>query len=184
MTDQKPPPYVPDSHWVRSPLTIRNSQITLLLVSFTWGLSYVMPPKQRVTFSEVFPPDLEKWSGVPMWAVGTAMLFGAAMALGGEHLILRNPRQSQLGWGLSVLSHTWLCGIYFTLAIAAAATSLPQAHWTLPGMVSAASRPVLWAYIGNLHLGFANLPRPAFPKTEKKRRRKRRLKFVVEEDDE
>lgn len=167
-------------HWTRTPLMIRNSQTALLLVSFTWGLSYVMPSNLRIAFSEVFPPDLTRWSYIPMWGYGAIMLGGAVFALLGEHIILTSPRQSRFGWLVSFLAHTALVGTYWTLAVGAVAQGLPESHWTAAGLFSALSRPVLWWFIGYLHLGFATLPQPAFP--PRKKRRRRRLRFVEVSD--
>lgn len=183
MTNEFHTPQPPDdSHWIRSPMTTRHSQATLLLVSFTWGLSYCMPPAQRIPFSEVFPFDLTRWSSVPMWGWGAALLFFAAVAFMGERIILERGPGSATGWRASFMAHTFLVGIYGTLAVAALAQGISEiqvAHSPAVGLISALSRPVLWSYIAYLHLTYARLPRPASAFKQKKHRR---LRFIVREE--
>ena len=152
------------AHWVRTPLTTRISQTSLLLVTLAWGASYCMPPKLRVSFSEVFPPSLATYATVPMWGWGAVMVLSALMALVGERLILaaavtdREP--SYVGWRMSIWAHRLLAGVYFTLLAAALLTGIDQAGWSFAGLVSAASRPVLWGYIAVMHVMYSQLPSP------------------------
>lgn len=174
---------VDESHWVNTPMTTRHSQIGVLLVSFTWGLSYCMPESQRVAFSEVYPPDLSKWSFLPMWGWGVMMLCSAACAFFGERMILANG-VSRMGWGMSFASHAMLTSIYATLAVAALVTGAQESaamHWQGSAVLSALSRPVLWLLISFLHLTYARLPHPEWPKRHKRSRRRLRL---VQEDEE
>lgn len=161
------------AHWVRSPMTTRHSQTSILLVSLTWGLSYCMPPSLRVSFSEVFPPSLERWSSIPMWGWGIAMLFAAVSALIGEQLILKavvgRREPSRFGWRLSIFAHTCLAAIYFTLTIAALVSGIREAHWQAAAIISAISRPVLWGYIAYLHVTYSKLPSPYAPRVKKPR---------------
>lgn len=175
-----------DSHWIRSPLTTRHSQATLLLVSFAWGLSYCMPANLRIPFSEVFPPDLTRWSAIPMWGWGAMLLISATFAFMGERIILERGSGSNAGWRASFLSHTMLVAVYSTLAIAALTQGWLQVaavHFTAAAIISAISRPVLWGYIAYLHLTYARLPRP-LTATQPRRRKggRRKLRFVREEE--
>jgi hypothetical protein len=172
-----------DQHWVGSPITTRHSQGSLLLVSFTWGLSYVMPSNQRVPWSEVFPPDLTQWSAIPVWGYGILMLSGALVASFGENLI-RNTTQGRLGWHLSFLSHALLCAVYYTLALSAMVYGIKQAlqmNAEVAAIISALSRPVLWGFVGYLHLTYAQLPAPASPPRQRRKKHKRRIKIVRDE---
>lgn len=170
-----------EHHWTRTPITTRHSQTSLLFVSFCWGLGYSMPAKTRVPFSEVFPPDLERWSVITMGGYGAAMLAGAAFALLGERLILIN-QNVRLGWALSFLSHGLLFAVYASLSAAAIATGVQQSHGNVAAIISSLSRPVLWMLIAGLHLSFARLPAPHMPRP--RRKKKRRLKWVNEDDDD
>lgn len=154
------------AHWIRSPVTTRHSQLGLLLVTLCWGLGYCMPANLRIAWSEVFPPDLEKWSIVPMWGYGAGMVAGCVVALSGERMILSANGMSRMGWFCSFLAHALLCSIYFTLCIAALVYGIRQAQsfaFAAASDISSLSRPGLWFYIGYLHLSYARLPPPAFP---------------------
>jgi succinate dehydrogenase hydrophobic anchor subunit len=153
-------PVAGDQHWYRSPITTRHSQTALLLVSFTWGLSYCLPERLRISFSEVYPADLTKWASLPRWTVGAALLLAATHALIGERVIIKGSLHNRIGWHLSFLSHAVLFTIYATLAIGAIISGLLQAHWQIGPVISAISRPVLWGYIAYLHLTYARLPPP------------------------
>jgi hypothetical protein len=169
----------PQAHWVRNPITTRHSQTALLMVSFFWGLSYVMPVNLRIPFSEVFPPSVGEFSQIPMWGWGAAMLFAALAAIAGERMILISLVQktgpAQFGWRLSIFSHTVLVAVYATLAIGALITGFPETHAQAAGLISAISRPVLWGYIAYLHLTYARLPTPV----RIKRKKKGKLRFFV-----
>jgi hypothetical protein len=155
------------THWVRSPITTRHSQVGLLLVTLLWGLSYCMPTGLRIVWSEVFPPDLERWSFIPMWGYGAGMVAGCITALSGERMILSANGLSRAGWFFSFLAHTVLCAIYFTLAVAALVYGIREVGqtgvWSAAAIISALSRPGLWIFIGHQHLGYARLPPPDFP---------------------
>lgn len=159
------------AHWVRSPLTTRQSQTAILFVSLTWGLSYAMPTNLRIEFSEVFPRSLEHWSSIPMWGWGAAMLTSALLALVGERLILgsvvSHRQPSKFGWRLSIAAHTALAAIYATLCVAAAVTGMRETHMQAAAIISAVSRPVLWGYISFLHMTYSRLPDP-YPPSPKK----------------
>lgn len=114
-----------------------------------------------------------------MWGYGAMLLGSAVVALAGERLILGADGVSRVGWRLSFFAHAMLCAVYFTLAIAALVTGFIEARGTFPGLASAASRPVLWGYIGYLHVTYARLPRPDLP-TRKKRRRRIRMVYADE----
>lgn len=176
--------YRDESHWMRKAVTTRHSQGTLLLVSLFWGLSYCMPPGQRIIFSEVFPDTLSKHSGVPMWGWGVMLLVSALAALVGERAILGGNGQTRFGWRLSFISHAVLAGVYFTLAVSSLEVGVVEVasmHWAAPAIISAMSRPVLWSYIGYLHVTYARLPRPALAKKQKKQRK---YKLFVRVDDD
>lgn len=149
----------------------------LLLVTLFWGLSYCMPSALRISWSEVFPPDLDKWSVIPMWGYGAGMVTGFVIAISGERMILSaDDGLSRLGWFWSFLAHALLCSIYFTLCVAALVYGVRQAEvlsFTAASVISAMSRPVLWFYIGYLHLSYARLPQPTFPSKAKIRGRHR-----------
>ena len=173
-----------ESHWMRKAVTTRHSQGTLLLVSLFWGLSYCMPPGQRIIFSEVFPDTLAKHSQVPMWGWGVTLLVAAIAALIGERAILAANGQTRFGWRLSFISHTILAGVYFTLSVSSLEVGVMQVagmHWIAPAIISAVSRPVLWSYIAYLHVTYARLPRPELAK---KPHRKRKYKLFVRVDDD
>jgi hypothetical protein len=137
-----------------------------------------MPPKLRVPFSEVFPPSLSLYATIPMWGWGAMMVLSALMALVGERLILaaavgeREP--SYTGWHMSIWAHRFLAGVYFTLLAGALITGIGQAGWSFAGLVSAASRPVLWGYIAIMHVTYSRLPSP-YPDKVKPPRGKFRL---------
>lgn len=146
-------------HWVRSPLATRHSQTALLLVSFAWGMSYLMPRHRRISWSEVFPEDANL---VPMWAYGVALIGMALAALVGERLIMR-AQLARTGWRCSFFAHSALFAIYATLALSAMLHGFREAGaigWSAAGVISALSRPVLWGYVGYLHLTYARLPSP------------------------
>jgi hypothetical protein len=171
------------AHWVRTPLTTRISQSSLLLVTLFWGASYCIPTKLRVPFSEVFPPSLEHHSQVPMWGWGAAMVLSALMALIGERLILAaavtNREPSYLGWRMSMWAHRLLAGIYFALLAGALVTGIAQAGWSFAGLISAVSRPVLWGYIALMHVTYSRLPSPYPDKVKPPKKGKFKL-FVRE----
>lgn len=158
-----------DEHGRRgiSPLTTWHSQGGLLLISFTWGMSYVVPGDYRIAFSEVFPENLG--SGpmpMPMWGWGLALIITALLAFASERLIRRFKTQAWL-WHLGYGAHMVLSGIYAALAVAALLQAMSEIEgpWTSGSfwgnVVSAVSRTVLWGYIAYLHSTYARLPRPS-----------------------
>jgi hypothetical protein len=154
------------AHWINSPVSVRHSQMGLLLVTLCWGLSYCMPTRLRIPWSEVFPPDLERYSFIPMWGYGAGMVAGCVIAFSGERMILAASGLSRAGWFFSFLAHALLSSIYFTLCVAALVygfTEVQKVSFTFASVASAVSRPALWFYIGLLHLGYARLPAPTFP---------------------
>lgn len=143
-----------------SPLTTWHSQGGLLLISFTWGISYLIPPSHRVPFAEVFPTTL---SNVPMQLMGAIMVVCAVVAYVAEKLISRRRTSHYVAWRVGYLSHMVLAATYLTLALGALGEGLiqweDQTHWWGGTLITAISRPVLWAYVGYLHTTFARLPR-------------------------
>jgi hypothetical protein len=163
-----------ERHWVRSPISVRHSQTFLLVVTMIWGLSYVQPERLRIPWSEVFPPDLAKWSFIPMWGYGCGMIAGCLLAFAGERMIIMAEGTSRSGWLASFLAHAVLSAIYHTLALAALIYGLHQCegmYWSGAAVISALSRPVLWHGIGYLHWSFARLPPPDFPPKQPKKHR-------------
>jgi hypothetical protein len=155
-----------ERHWMRTPIAVRHSQTFLLVITLIWGLSYVQPAYLRIPWSEVFPPDLQKWSFIPMWGYGAGMITGCVGAFVGERMIIMASGMSKKGWVLSFLSHAILAAIYFTLAAAALVFGLRECgglYWSGAAVISALSRPCLWVGIGYMHLTFARLPPPDFP---------------------
>lgn len=173
------------AHWVRTPLTTRVSQTSLLLVSLSWGISYCIPEQLRVSFSEVYPPSLTKHTQVPMWCWGALMIVAAVMALVGERMILakavsqREP--SYVGWHMSVIAHIVLAAIYFTLLCGALVTGFVESAGSFPGIVSALSRPILWGYIAAMHVTYSRLPSPFPPSDTPKKKKKGKLKLFTRE---
>lgn len=141
-----------------TPLTTWHTQSGLLLISWTWGLSYLVPPHERIAFSEVFPA-FPAHADVPMWAWGVLMLGSASVALVAERVITHADGDHPVAWRAAWVAHALLAGCYMTLAFAALVTGGMQAH-SVNQAVTAISRPVLWGYIGYLHITFANLRRP------------------------
>ena len=148
-----------------SPLTTWHSQSGLLLISFTWGLSYMVPGDYRIAFSEVFPDNLDD-GPVPMGVWGVALVLTATLAFLSERLVTRRKVSAwmwSMGWG----AHMVLSGIYAALAIAALLQALSEIEgsWTSGSfwgnVISAISRTVLWGYIAYLHSTYARLPRPS-----------------------
>jgi hypothetical protein len=147
-----------------STLTTWHSQNGLLLISFTWGASYLVPERLRITFSEVFPTALAV-GRLPMWCWGTVLVMAAAVAYLMDLRITRHPPPHRWAWPAAWGAHMMLAGTYITLSACALAEGVTQIHgpptsvlfWG--GVVSAASRPVLWGYIGYLHSTYARLPR-------------------------
>lgn len=180
----QPRPDETGAHWVRNPVTTRHSQTALLLVTIAWGMSYCMPLPLRIPFSEVYPPNLSSLSQVPLWGYGAAMLFSALLALAGERMILisllRKDATGRIGWRMSIFAHMCLCALYATLACAALLVGLHEAHWMAAGLISAASRPILWGYISYLHWTYARLPIPS-PDYQEPKKKKGRLRFLVRE---
>lgn len=140
-----------------SPLTTWHSQSGLLWISWTWGLSYLVPARDRIAFSEVYP----HLAG-PMWMWGVGLIIAATIALISERVI-RTTRKRPWSWAWG--GHMVLAGIYSTLAAAALLQALGEVHGTPLGwgfwgnVISAISRTVLWGYIGYLHSTYARLPR-------------------------
>jgi hypothetical protein len=146
----------------------------LLLVTLVWGLSYVQPERLRIPWSEVFPPDLTRWSFIPMWGYGAGMVAGCVLAFIGERMIILAEGMSRAGWVASFLAHAELAAIYFTLAVAALVYGLRECdglYWSGAAVISALSRPLLWTGIGWLHLTYARLPPPDFPPKRPKKHR-------------
>jgi hypothetical protein len=150
-----------------TPMTTWHTQTGLLVISWTWGLSYLTPPGDRIAFSEVFPPELQGPTSMRLW--GGAMVILATLALVAERRINSSDGTHPVAWRLAWTAHAGLAGVYMTLALGALvsgwaelATTYPQwGGWReLYGCITAASRPALWAYIGYLHITFANLRRP------------------------
>lgn len=145
-----------------SPLTTWHSQGGLLLISFTWGMSYIIPSKYRIPFSEVFPNSL----GTQMWAWGAALLVAATSAFVAERVVAHSKGKHSIAWRAGYGSHMVLAAVYITLAVCALVEGAKQIHgpalsWPFWGLVlSAVSRPVLWGYIGYLHTTYARLPHP------------------------
>jgi hypothetical protein len=169
-----------DSHWKKSPMTTRHSQAGLLVVSVTWGLSYMMPVRLRVPFSEVFPATLTRWSTVPMWGWGLDIFVSAVVALVGERVIMEARGRTRWAWAMSFIAHAILCATYVTLGVAAlveAMTEAGQMNWVFASIVSALSRTVLWCFIAYQHYTYATLPRPIMA-GPKRHRAKRKLRWV------
>ena len=148
-------------------LTTQHTQAGLLMVCATWGLSYMMPAKNRVPFSEVFPPIIVNSVLGVMWVWGLLLFLPAVSALIAEQVAIRNRLTNKHLWGVIFGAHILLAGVYIGLAAAALASALaqiPGERWPQlsfwEGVVSAASRPVLWGLIGSFHIAFARMPRP------------------------
>lgn len=154
-----------------SPLTTWHSQSGLLLISFTWGVSYVVPERDRIPFSEVFPSNLNA-AGLPMPIWGILLIAFAAAAFIAERAISRARGGHPLAWRIGYGAHMALTGVYGSLAVSALFESLSQCQgsWLEPSLwgniISSVSRTVLWGYIGYLHSTFARLPRIVDPKSE------------------
>lgn len=151
-----------------SPLTTWHSQSGLLLISASWGLSYLVPEKYRVPFSEVFPSRLLPF-GLPMQFWGAVLVVFAVAAFVSERVIAHTRRAHDVAWKVGYGSHMALTATYGTLAFAAIFESIGQVNeptwtWGWWGQgVSAISRTVLWGYIAYLHSTYARLPRPVEP---------------------
>lgn len=150
-----------------SALTTWHSQSGLLAISATWGLSYLMPPRYRIPFSEVFPPTVVHSALGHMWIWGLLLLIPALLALSIEQVATRRQTSSPRLWRAVFGSHILLSAIYFMLAVGALVSGLRQVPWEADtswtcwaALASAVSRPVLWGYIGYLHSTFARLPAP------------------------
>lgn len=144
-----------------SPLTTWHSQAGLLWISWTWGLSYVVPPRCRIPFAEVFPNSIV----FPMWVWGALMLAGATVSLIAER-VLRHT--SCRPWHCAWAGHALLAATYFSLALGALVQGLAEIsafHFAAGSFISAISRPVLWGYVGYLHTTYARLPRTLLPGT-------------------
>lgn len=148
-----------------SPLTTWHSQSGLLLISASWGVSYMVPPQYRVPFSEVFPTTLISL-GLPMQVWGTLLLIFACTAFVSERVIAHTLRGHPISWRVGYASHMALTTIYGTLATSAVFEGMAQvdtpmfsAGW-FGQVVSASSRTVLWGYIAYLHSTYARLPKP------------------------
>lgn len=147
-----------------SPLTTWHSQSGLLLISATWGVSYMVPKNARVSFSEVFPDTLARL-GLPMAVWGVLLVVFAAAAFTAERLIAHTRRGHPVAWRVGYGAHMALTAIYGGLATAALFQGISEvsAHpfeWVWWGQVaSTVSRTVLWGYIAYLHSTYARLPR-------------------------
>jgi len=155
-----------------SPLTTWHSQAGLLLISASWGLSYLVPNNLRIPFSEVYPqrvmnhtfaPSMHWWGGILFITAFLALLF--------ERVIASSQTAHRAAWLIVVGSHTVLATAYATLGFAALWQAALEVHsWPHApfwgGAVSSVSRTVLWAYIGYLHTTYARLPRPVVPEEE------------------
>lgn len=135
----------------------------LLLVSLAWGLGYCVPGVLRIPFAEVFPPAVERWSFISMRGWGVILLVFAVLAIWAEQLSLRGQK-----WAAHLLfmAHAMLAGTYTALAAGALYTGLLEAHWQVPGLLSSASRPLLWLLIAWLHTTYARLPTPPQERSE------------------
>jgi hypothetical protein len=152
-----------------SSLATWHSQTGLLLVSMTWGLSYMMPAQYRISFSEVFPPNITDSILSRMWIWGLLMVLPSATGLIAEQIMTHSRRMlySKWLWGWVIAAHVGLSAIYFGLAcgaLFAGFNQIPGADYPHPafwaGVISAISRPVLWGVLGYLHTTFARLPIP------------------------
>lgn len=149
-----------------SALTTWHSQTGLLLISFWWGASYIVPPDDRIPFSEVFPDNL-RHSFVPMWVWGVVLIVTAMVAWGAERVINRSRAVHSFAWRCGWISHALLAGAYGTLALAALIQSFSEVSGGLNtfhfwgNVISSVSRTVLWGFIAYLHSTYARLPRPA-----------------------
>src|ERR1700752_1760592 len=103
-----------------SPVTTFHNQTGLLLISFTWGLSYMMPGKYRVPFSEVFPDILGSDTAMRWW--GLVLVVFATTALVAERVCDRwYPFQAKFlpGW--------WWRTVWFSHLVLAAAYAILSA---------------------------------------------------------
>lgn len=149
-----------------SPLTTWHSQSGLLLISATWGISYMVPAEDRVPFSEVFPASLSRGMGLPMQVWGAVLLIAAVAAFVSERVIAHTRRGHPIAWRVGYGSHMALTAAYGALAVAAVVQASSEIHGSpltaawYGQLVSAISRTVLWGYISYLHSTYARLPRP------------------------
>lgn len=144
-----------------SPMTTWHRQSGLLWISWTWGASYVVPERDRVPFAEVFPHVLAS-ALLPMWGWGLILLVAATCALIAEQLLRHTHlRPWSLAWG----GHIVLAGTYGTLAVAALAQAVmeisgsPLHFHFWGGVISAASRTVLWGMVAFFHSTYARIGR-------------------------
>lgn len=145
-----------------SPLTTWHSQGGLLLISATWGLSYMTSDKDRVRFAEVFPDTITAHRG--WW--GLSLVICCAAAYKAERVMNKDQKPHPWAWRTGYTAHMALAGIYCALAMCALLQGFNEIHgawhsWHLYGNIaSSVSRPVLWGYIGYLHTTYARLPTP------------------------
>jgi hypothetical protein len=154
------------------PLTTWHSQNGLLLVSYFWGLSYLMPPGDRIAFAEVFPERIAAALLPQMWAWGILLLVPALGALIGDRVMAHRHGATNWPWRLSLYGHTLLCAVYGTLTFLALIQGAEEIRWHSLGqfiaaLLSALSRPVLWGFITYQHSTYARLPRPVVIRTLK-----------------
>jgi hypothetical protein len=148
-----------------SSVTTWHSQASLLWISWTWGVSYIVPPADRIPFALLYP-DVLKWC--PMWIWGAILLLGATISLASER-ILRHSHYRPWLW--ATRGHMLLAGTYISLGAAATLQmaqeiSGPVGSWHWCGnVISAPARTVLWVVIGYFHITYARMAKP-FEKTE------------------
>jgi hypothetical protein len=148
-----------------SPLTTWHSQNGLLLVSLTWGGSYLIPAADRIPFSEVFPSPMSHSIFPEMWLWGLLLFVPALIALVADLVLKRGNGDSKRAWFVALGGHYVLSGIYASLTVGAAFEGFSEIHYawswhTAAAMVSAISRPILWGLIAYLHTTYARLPKP------------------------
>jgi hypothetical protein len=138
-----------------SPLTTWHSQGGVLMISFSWGASYLVPASDRIAFSEVFPESIMANIIPKMWVWGLLLCIPALLAFLAERQINRDPipvlrhdpdqrvlpllwlrirgagrdllRRVRKGAWLAVLTgHITLAGVFSALACAALAQGIEE----------------------------------------------------------
>jgi hypothetical protein len=141
--------------WRRTPLRTAHTQFAVLLTSFFWGLSCLVPSMPGA--QQALYEHLIIYRYVPIFTWGTIMLLAVAMAVAGEQVLVRTHRRGQkVGWWLSGTGHTVLFFVYGIFAIAALVGGIAKAP-TWEAAMAAVSRPMLWGLLSYLHLTYSVL---------------------------